>query len=368
MRGPEQPQSALFSYLSVEDRIPHDHPLRAMRQLVDPILTALSPRFAALYSELGRPSIPPEYLLRALLLQILYTIRSERQLMEQLNYNLLFRWFVGLNPDDPVWVPTVFTKNRDRLLAGEIAQAFLQEVLRLADAHALLSHEHFTVDGTLLEAWASQKSFQPTTPEGPRPPSDDDPGNPSVNFRGERRSNASHRSVTDPDARLTRKSRNTAALLGYVGSVLMDNRHGLVVATDVRAPSYDAERDAALALVGRLEPRARQRTVGADKGYDTDAFVDALRRGHVTPHISPNVHARRRRSVIDRRTTRHPGYDVSQRKRKRVEEIFGWDKVIGLVRKLRHRGRETVGWVFTFTNAVYNLVRLRTLIAAAAGA
>ena len=368
MRGPEQPQSALFSYLSVEDRIPPDHPLRAMRKLVDPILSALSPRFAALYSELGRPSIPPEYLLRALLLQILYTIRSERQLMEQLDYNLLYRWFVGLQPDDPVWVPTVFSKNRDRLLAGDIAAAFLTEVLRLADAHALLSHEHFTVDGTLLEAWASQKSFQPKKPEDPRPPSDGDPGNPSVNFRGERRSNATHRSVTDPDARLTRKSSNTAALLGYVGSVLMDNRHGLVVATDVRSPSYEAERDAALALVARLAPRARRRTVGADKGYDTDGCVAALRRGHVTPHISPNVHARRRRSAIDRRTTRHAGYEVSQHKRKRVEEVFGWDKVLGLVRKLRHRGRETVGWVFTFTNAVYNLVRLRTLIAAQAGA
>ncbi len=368
MRGPEQAQTALFSYLSVEDRIPHDHPLRALRKLVDPILTALSPRFAALYSELGRPSIPPEYLLRALLLQILYTIRSERQLMEQLDYNLLYRWFVGLKPDDPVWVPTVFSKNRDRLLAGDIAAAFLSEVLRLADAHALLSHEHFTVDGTLLEAWASQKSFQPKTPAGPRPPSDDDPGNPSVNFRGERRSNVTHRSVTDPDARLTRKSSNTAALLGYVGSVLLDNRHGLVVATDVRSPAYEAERDAALVLLGRLEPRARRRTVGADKGYDTDAFVDALRRCHMTPHISPNVHARRQRSAIDRRTTRHPGYDVSQRKRKRVEEVFGWDKMIGLVRKLRHRGRETVGWVFTFTNAVYNLVRLRTLIATEAGA
>lgn len=368
MRGPEQPQTALFSYLSVEDRIPQDHPLRALRKLVDPIVTALSPRFATLYSELGRPSIPPEYLLRALLLQILYTIRSERQLMEQLDYNLLYRWFVGLQPDDPVWVPTVFSKNRDRLLEGDIAAAFLTEVLRLADAHALLSHEHFTVDGTLLEAWASQKSFQPKMPDRRRPPSDDDPGNPSVNFRGERRSNATHHSVTDPDARLTRKSSNTAALLGYVGSVLMDNRHGLVVATDVRSPSYEAERDAALALIARLEPRARRRTMGADKGYDTDAFVTALRRCRVTPHISPNVHTRHPRSAVDRRTTRHPGYAVSQWKRKRVEEIFGWDKMIGLVRKLRHRGRETVGWVFTFTNAVYNLVRLRTLIVAEAGA
>lgn len=367
MRGPERPQTALFSYLSVEDRIPQDHPLRAMRKLVDPILSALSPRFATLYSDLGRPSIPPEYLLRALLLQILYTIRSERQLMEQLDYNLLYRWFVGLQPDDPVWVPTVFTKNRDRLLEGDIAQAFLAEARQLADRQGLLSHEHFTVDGTLLEAWASQKSFQPKAAPEHRPPTDDDPGNPSVNFRGERRSNATHRSVTDPDARLTRKSSNTAAILGYLGSVLMENRHGLVVATDVRAPGYEAEREAALALVAQLEPRAGGCTLGGDKGYDTDAFVAALRARGVTPHISPNVHQRRRRSAIDRRTTRHPGYAISQRKRKRVEEVFGWDKVIGLVRKLRHRGQETVDWVFTFTNAVYNLVRLRRLLAAAAG-
>jgi hypothetical protein len=235
--------------------------------------------------------------------------------MEQLAYNLLYRWFVGLQPDDPVWVPTVFTKNRDRLLEGDIARAFLAEARQLADRHGLLSHEHFTVDGTLLEAWASQKSFQPKTAQDRRPPSDDDPSNPSINFRGERRSNATHRSVTDPDARLTRKSSNTAAILGYLGSVLMENRHGLVVATDVRAPGYEAEREAALALVAQLAPRAGRRTLGGDKGYDTDAFVAALRARGVTPHISPNVHKRRRRSAIDRRTTRHPGYAVSQRKR-----------------------------------------------------
>lgn len=363
MRGPEQPQVVLFSYLSVEDRIPQDHPLRVIRKLVDPILVELSPRFAAMYARLGRPSIPPEHLLRALLLQILYTVRSERQLMEQLNYNLLFRWFVGLNPDDAVWVPTVFTKNRDRLLEGNIAEAFLHGVLQAAEERALLSHEHFTVDGTLLEAWASQKSFRPKDDPTP-PPSDGDPGNPSVNFRGEPRANATHQSVTDPDARLTRKSSNTAAMLGYVASVLMDNRHGLVVATDVRSPEYEAERDAALELVTTLEPRQRRRTLGADKGYDTDAFVGGLRACHVTPHVSPNVHAYRPESAIDGRTTRHPGYAISQRKRKRVEEVFGWDKVIGLLRKLRHRGREKVGWIFTFTNAAYNLVRLRTLIQA----
>src|SRR5712691_3642565 len=237
MRGPDEKQGEVFSYIPLENRIPRDHPLRRIRPMVDRGLNEMWSHFEALYARRGRPSIAPERLLRALLLQALYSIRSETQLMEQLDYNLLYRWFVGLNPDDPVWVPTVFTKNRDRLLEGDIAEAFLREVLRLADAHALLSHEHFTVDGTLLEAWASQKSFQPKTPQAPRPPSDDDPGNPSVNFRGEQRSNPTHRSVTDPDARLTRKSTNTAALLGYVGSVLMDNRHGLVVATDVRAPA-----------------------------------------------------------------------------------------------------------------------------------
>ncbi len=226
MRGDDRRQDVLFSYLSVEDRIPPDHPLRAMRSLVEPVLTALSPRFQAMYSTIGRSSIPPEHLLRALLLQILYTIRSERQLMEQLNYNLLFPWFVGLTPDDPVWVPTVFTKNRDRLLAGNIAEAFCQEVLQAADARRLLSHEHFTVDGTLLEAWASQKSFRPKDDPSP-PPSDGDPSNPTVDFRQEKRSNATHQSVSDPDARLARKSNGTTAKLCHLGSTLMDNRHAL---------------------------------------------------------------------------------------------------------------------------------------------
>ena len=363
MRGSDQPQTALFSYLSVEGRIPADHPLRTIQALVNPILAELSPRFQALYARGGRPSIPPERLLRALLLQVLYTIRSERQLMEQLDYNLLFRWFVGLNPDDPVWVPTVFTKNRERLLAGDIAAAFLQAVLRAAEARGLLSHEHFTVDGTLLEAWASQKSFRPTDDPGP-PPSDGDASNPTVNFRHERRSNATHRSVTDPDARLARKSSNTAALLGYLGSVLMDNRHGLIVATDVRSPSGAGEREAGVALLTTLEPRAVRRTLGADKGYDTADFVAGVRACHTTPHVSQNIHARRPTSAIDGRTTRHAGYAVSQLKRKLVEEGFGWGKVIGGLRKLHHRGREKVAWIFSFTNAAYNLVRIRTLIRA----
>ncbi len=361
MRGADRRQDVLFSYLPIEDRIPQDHPLRALRALVEPILTALSPRFQTMYSTIGRPSIPPEQLLRALLLQILYTVRSERQLMEQLDYNLLFRWFVGLTPDEAVWDPTVFTKNRDRLLAGDIAEAFCQEVLRAADARQLLSHEHFTVDGTLLESWASQKSFRPKADPSPLP-SDGDPSNPTVNFRKEKRSNATHQSVTDPDARLARKSNGTTAKLCHLGSTLMDNRHGLVVATDVRPPGYDAERDAALEMLTTLDPRARRRTVGGDKGYDEDEFVAGVRQCHATPHVTPNVHATKPTSAIDGRTTRHPGYEVSQRKRKLVEEGYGWGKVVGLLRKLRHRGREKVGWIFAFTNGVYNLVRIRTLI------
>jgi transposase len=368
MRGPDERQAILFSYRSIEDRIPADHPLRAMRRLVDPLLVTLSPRFERLYAPIGRPSIPPEQLLRALLLQALYTIRSERQLMEQLDYNLLYRWFVGLTPDDPVWVPTVFSKNRDRLLAGDIAEAFFQEVLALAARQQLLSHEHFTVDGTLLEAWASHKSFRPM--DDPTPPSsDDDPSNPSVNFRGAKRSNATHRSVTDPDARLVRKTNQGAAFLGYQASVLTENRHGLIVQTDVRAPAYEAERDAALEMLTLLPPSERRRTVGADKGYDTPDFIAGVRALGFTPHVTPNPHryGKRGRSPVDARTTRHAGYAISQRKRKLVEEGFGWQKVIGLLRKLHHRGRERVSWIFAFVSAVYNLVRVRTLLAAAPG-
>lgn len=362
MRGCDERQAILFSYRSIEDRIPTDHPLRALRRLVDPLLVELSPRFQALYAATGRPSIPPEQLLRALLLQVLYTIRSERQLMEQLDYNLLYRWFVGLTPDDAVWVPAVFTKNRDRLLGGDIAEAFFNRVLALANDHRLLSQEHFTVDGTLLEAWASQKSIRPIDDPAP-PSSDDDPSNPSVNFRGEKRSNATHRSVTDPDARLAKKNRNTGSVLAYQASVLMDNRHGLIVRTDVRSPGYHAERDAALEMLTCVEPGPRRRTLGGDKGYDEPEFIADVRRLGITPHVAPNVHRGRRRSTVDGRTTRHAGYETSQRKRKLVEEGFGWQKCVGLLRKLHHRGRETVGWIFAFTSAAYNLVRLRRLLA-----
>ena len=361
MRGEDAQPASLFSYVHLEDRIPADHPLRVIRTLIDPMLVALSPRFEAMYSPNGRRSIAPEKLLRALLLQVLYTIRSERQLMEQLDYNLLFRWFVGLGIDDPVWVPTVFTKNRDRLLAGNIADALLHEVLRVAQAKGLLSQEHFTVDGTLLDAWASHKSFRPKD-EAPPPPPSSAGGNPSVNFRGERRSNATHASTTDPDARLARKSNHGAARLSYQASVLMDNRHGLVVATHVTQPGYTAEWDAALELLSTLEPRARRRTLGADKGYDQPDFVAAVRALNTTPHVTPNIHPTKPTSALDARTTRHPGYALSQQKRKLVEQGFGWSKVIGLLRQLRHRGLERVGWIVSFTNAAYNLVRMRTLL------
>jgi len=356
MRGDDQEQqSAMWSYVPMERRIPADHPLRRMRPMVDGLLQELSPRFDELYSRVGRPSIAPEKLLRALLLQVLYTIRSERLLMEQLDYNLLFRWFVGLEMDDPIWNPTVFTKNRERLLAGEIARAFFDRVVAQARERGLLSDEHFTVDGTLVEAWASLKSFK--RKDAPAPPPDD-PGNPTVNFHGERRSNATHASTTDPDARLFRKGDAHEAKLYYTGHVLMENRHGLAVDGCVTPASGHAERAAALELVG-TQDREGGVTLGADKSYDTRDFVQAVRLLGVTPHVAQNTS--KRASAIDGRTTRHRGYRVSQRRRKRVEEIFGWLKTVGLMRKTRHRGTRRVDWMFTFTLAVYNLVRIRNL-------
>jgi transposase len=361
MRGGDQPQGAMWSYVSPEARVPQDHPLRPMRQMVDLVLTELSPRFAPLYATTGRPSIAPEKLLRALLLQVLYTVRSERLLMEQLDYNLLFRWFVGLEMDDPVWDHSVFTKNRERLLAGDIAQAFFERVLAQARQAHLLSNEHFTVDGTLIEAWAGQKSFKKKT--GPAGPPPDDPGNPTVNFRGEARSNATHVSTTDPDARLAKKTRGHESKLAYQGHVLIENRSGLVVANCVSRASGIGERAAALLMVSE-RPRPLRTTLGADRGYDSADFVLALRGLGVAPHLAQNIS--NRASAIDRRTTRHLGYEVSQRNRKRVEEVFGWLKTIGLMRKTRHRGLRRVGWMFTFAVAVYNLVRLRRLTEAPA--
>jgi transposase len=360
MRGTDRQQAHLFSYVSPERRVPADHPLRPIRAMVDVAFARLSPRFEALYSHTGRPSVPPEKLLRALLLQVFYSVRSEALLMEQLDYNLLFRWFVGLNLDEAVWDATTFTKNRDRLLAGDIAQEFFTAVLDQARTQGLLSDEHFTVDGTLLEAWASQKSFQRT--DGPPPPSDEDPGNPTVNFHGERRSNATHASTTDPDARLCRKGRGQEAKLAYLGNLLMDNREGLATAAQVSIATGAGETLAALELVEALQQRATRITVGADKAYDNEAFVAGMRFMDATPHVAQN--ANRRRSRIDARTTRHAGYAVSQVKRKRIEEIFGWLKTVALLRKLRHRGHATVEWIFTFAVAAYNLVRIRNLTAA----
>jgi transposase len=360
MRGADEQPGSMFSYVSLEARVPQDHPLRAIRRITDRALERLSPRFGTLYINFGRPSIPPEQLLRALVLQALYTIRSERQLMEQLDYNLLFRWFVGLGMDDAVWSPTTFSKNRDRLLDGDIAAAFFDAVLIHADSQRLLSDEPFTVDGTLLEAWASQKSFRPRDDQDP--PADSG-GNPTVNCHGQRRSNITHQSTTDPDARLYKKARGREARLGYLGHLLMEHRSGLIVTATVTPADGHGERDAALVMIEGIPGRQRV-TVAADKGYDTRDFVAGLRAMQVTPHLAQ--HTTGRRSAIDARTTRHAGYAISQQKRTLVEQGFGWMKTIGGLRKLRHRGGALVTWIFTFTAAAYNIVRLRRLIEATA--
>src|SRR5438552_2144540 len=323
------------------------------------VLSQLSRRFDTMYARVGRPSIAPEKLLRAQLLQMLYSIRSERLLMEELDYNLLFRWFVGLNADDEVWDATVFTKNRDRLLEADVAKEFLAHVVEQARARGLTSDEHFTVDGTLLEAWAGAKSFQPRDKKQPPP---DDPGNPTVNFHGERRSNETHESKTDTESLLARKGEGKESKLSYNGNLLVENRNGLIVDAEVFQANGTAERDAALIMLEKL-PGTKPVTVGGDKGFDTRDFVKECRNLRVTPHVAQN-HARRGGSAIDGRTTRHTGYAVSQRKRKRIEECFGWLKTIALMRKVRHRGVCKVDWIFTFACAAYNLVRLRNLAAA----
>jgi len=360
MRGTDSQQSGMFSYISAERRVPADHPLRAIRTMVEVALRNMSKEFATMYAKAGRPSIAPEKLLRALLLQVLYTVRSERMLMEQLDYNLLFRWFVGLNIDDAVWDATVFTKNRKRLLQGEVAQSFFAEVLAQARSHGLLSTEHFTVDGTLIEAWAGHKSFKAKQGGGKDQQPPDDPGNPTVDFHGELRRNATHQSTTDPEARLARKGAGKEAKLSYAGHVLMENRNSLAVNGQVTQAEGRAERQAAVAMVEQIPGHYRV-TLGADKGYDTKEFVQELRDHQVTPHL-----ARKYTSVIDERTTRHPGYAISQQKRKRIEEIFGWLKTIAGLRKTRHRGVARVSWMFTFALAAYNLVRMRNLAGLAA--
>jgi len=359
MRGQDTQQAVMFSYVSLDERIPADHPLRAIRVMVDEALRKLSPLFSKLYAPTGRDSIPPERLLRALLLQALYTIRSERQLMEQIHYNLLYCWFVNLNMDDSIWDVTVFTKNRDRLLEGDVAQAFFEQVLAQAKAAKLLSDEHFTVDGTLIEAWASHKSFK-RKDEPPTPPGDG-ARNRTVDFKKEKRSNKTHQSTTDPEARLFKKSEGAGAQLCYMGHVLMENRNGLAVSARLTQAGGTAERDACLEMLEDVGGN-RRITLGGDKNYDVRDFVDTLRNLNVTPHVAQND--TNRKSAIDSRTTRHPGYAVSMNKRKRVEEIFGWLKTVGTMRKTRHRGTGKVGWMFTFSLAAYNLVRMRHLLPA----
>ena len=362
MRGSDVRTGSLFSYVDLEKRIRQDHPLRTIRTLVDDALVSMDGAFDDLYSELGRPSIPPERLLRAMLLQAFFSIRSERQLMERLDYDLLFRWFVGLGIDDPVWDASTFSKNRDRLLEGDVAALFLSAILSLPRVKRLLSSEHFSVDGTLIEAWASMKSFKPKDPEPPdgqEPP----PGrNGEISFRGERRSNETHASTTDPEARLYRKGDGKEAKLCFMGHALMESRHGLIVDACVTLADGHAERVAALAMIEKRADRPTRITLGTDKGYDAEDFVNELRAMNVTPHVAQNTSGRR--SAIDGRVTRHEGYGLSQRIRKRIEEAFGWGKEIGGLRKSRFRGRERVGLAFGFTAAACNLVRLPKLLAA----
>jgi transposase len=392
MRGTDQTSGSLFSYVDLEDRIPSSHPLRKIRQIVNHALTRLDGDFDRLYSAEGRPSIAPERLLRASLIQILFSVRSERQLMEQMQYNLMFRWFVGLGVDDPVWVPTVFTKNRDRLLTTDIARKFLAAILAHRAVAPLLSDEHFSVDGTLIKAWASMKSFQPkadaaapdeaggpddppsppptsdtATPEPKRPEPDPMPRptsrnrNAEVDFHGQKRSNATHASVTDPEARLYRKSPGTGAILCFMGHALMENRNGLVVQAQVTQADGHAERKAALKMINRHSPGStRRRTLGADKAYDSADFVTDLRQIRVTPHVA----RKSRHSAIDGRTTRHPGYAVSQKRRKKIEEPFGWAKTVGNMTQTMLRGVDRLGAQFTLTMAACNLARLPKLLAA----
>ena len=387
MRGVDETSGSLFSYVDLEERIPARHPLRKIRQVVNDALASLDADFEALYIDFGRPSIPPERLIRASLLQILFSIRSERQLMEQMDYNLMFRWFVGLGIDDPVWVPTVFSKNRDRLLTTDMSRKVMAAILVHPEVKPLLSDEHFSVDGTLVKAWASMKSFQPK--DSP-PPQDDNPGgslpptqashedthqqtetqpmpdtarqprNAEVNFRGEKRSNTTHASRTDPDARLYKKAPGAAAMLCFMGHTLMENRNGLVVQADLTHANGHGERKAALEMINRHSPGSTRRlTLGADKGYDAASFVAELRRMVVTPHVAQKA----RYSAIDGRTTQHPGYALSQRRRKKIEEPFGWAKTVGGMAQTVHRGLDRVRAQFTMTMAACNLARLPKLLA-----
>ena len=387
MRGTDETSGSLFSYVDLEGRIPARHPLRKVRQVVNDALASLDAEFNILYSAEGRPSIAPERLIRASLLQILFSVRSERQLMEQMQYNLMFRWFVGLGIDDPVWVPTVFTKNRDRLLTTDMSRKFLAAILAHREVAPLLSDEHFSVDGTLVKAWASMKSFQPKADGAP--PDEGDPGDPpaanpddkpdlpqletapmtrpvhhnrnaEVDFRGEKRSNATHASTTDPDARLFKKSAGTGAVLCFMGHPLMENRNGLIVQADLTRADGHAERRAAIDMIHRHSPGSTRRlTLGADKGYDSADFIRDLRKACVTPHVARKA----RHSALDGRTTRHDGYALSQKRRKKIEEPFGWAKTVGGMAQTVLRGVERVRARFTMTMVAYNLARLPRLLA-----
>jgi transposase len=357
MRGSDTRQEGMFSYVSPESRIPKDHPLRPIREMVDNALKELSADFDVLYSHTGRPSIAPEKLIRALLLQVFYSIRSERLLMEQLDYNLLFRWFVGLNTDDPVWVPTVFTHNRDRLLEGEIVTKLFGQVLAQAEEKGLISDEHFSVDGTMIEAWASMKSFRPKG----APPLAGGGRNAEVDFRGEKRCNDTHESYTDPDCRLYKKGEGQQAKLCYLGHLMMENRNGFVVEGQVTPASGSAEREAATEMVEAL-PGERRKTLGADKAYDTAEFVASLRDENVTPHVAQNT-ARAGGSAIDARTTRHEGYTASLEIRKLIETRIGWVKEIGGLRKAKLRGLARLNWKLLLSLTAFNLLHLRNVLA-----
>ena len=348
----------MFSVIPVDSWIEEKHPLRAMAALVEPVLESLSADFDAIYSSTGRPSIPPEQLLKALLIQVLYTIRSESQLLEHLRFNLLYRWFVGLAPDQRIWDETVFSKNRDRLLNGAIASKFFEKVLAVAGASDLISNDHFSVDGTQIQAWASHKSFQ-LKDEEVKSKSDDDSGNPSVDFHGEKRTNETHESRTDPESRLYKKSKGSEAKLSYLGHAVMENRNGLVVDARVTQADGTAEREVAMGMAMNLEGSHRK-TLGGDKNYDTKDFAAVMSAFNITPHVAQNLN-RRGGSAIDERTTRHAGYEVSQKKRKLIEEVFGWLKTVGPMRRPHFRGLKRMSWWFKFSVAVYNLVRIRNL-------
>jgi len=362
MRGQNTPQNSMFSYIPLEMRVPKKHPLRKIREIVDDVLEAMNSSFDEIYSHTGRPSIPPEVLIKALFLQYLYGFKSERILLEQIDFNFLYRWFVGISADDEVWDETVFSKNRERLLGEKIINELFSQIVNRAEKKGLLSSEHFSVDGTLLQSWASMKSFKKKDKlkDSGSDDNDIDKGNPSVDFHGEKRSNETHESSTDPEARLYKKSSGSAAKLCFMGHALSENRNGLAVRVVTTQASFHAEHEAALTMIGTLE-RNKRITLGADKHYDDHNFCKEARGKKVTPHVAQNIHARRKKSAIDGRTTRYPGYEISIRKRKRIEEIFGWLKDTGCMRRPHFRGLKRIGAAFTFAMSVYNVVRMQNL-------